>query len=411
MTLSDVRIPTLEDRSVQIAALGPQPDVPSETRFGEVVTVAEFHSRALHLRGRLLRESNSIPENNIACAFAGMSLALSSRPLGRGYFRQNPTRICHLTVGPTFASMLQRNITGSLGVISSDITHTGPNFILATIAVLVKYVRGPLIVRKHPIAGPPPLSDRQAIHCVLVYSRDRSVVDPLSTIQPSYLVQNGLPDHLRKDTTFKFLVYLRNCLRSLDEHEREALHVPQPDVSMDDVLDTLQAQWFGLSGDDDSTNLSQQTFLQKLLRQPEIGEGSPSRTWDTPYDSVSLTIGGTHLSLRHPAELLESNLVCGPMTFEVHRQQADFVQPMAWNPGKSFPNITSRDKERHNLLRLAVCVTLDRIFSTVHPDAVEFMQIVLRDYRHHYAHLAAVPKIRQPNVIEPSASHACRPPQ
>ena len=67
MTLFDVRIPTLEVRSVQIAALGPQPDVPSETRFSEVVTVAEFHSSALHLRGRLLKESNSIPENNIAC--------------------------------------------------------------------------------------------------------------------------------------------------------------------------------------------------------------------------------------------------------------------------------------------------------------------------------------------------------
>lgn len=316
------------------------------------------------------------------------------------------TKLCHLTVGPSFASFLRHNAIVSLGIVSSDISHVGPDFVFATMVVLVRYTVG-LVSAKAQRGDSAVPSDRQAIHGILAYSRDRSVVDPLSTIQPSYLVQRGVPDKLRKDTTFKFLVYLRTCLRFLDEHEREALHTFEPGISIDEMLDTLQTQWFGAAGDDDSTNLSQQTLLQELFKDPQTHHLPKPTVWELPYESATFALGGTHLTLRHPTESLQSNLICGPIAIVTHQQKADFLQPVAWMPGKSFPNIATHIRERHNLLRLAVCATLDHISSTVYPEAVEFMQVALHEYRRHSVQFRTALKKRHATDVD--VEHASLP--
>lgn len=406
----DVYVPSVEIRSLQIVTIATQRSAGTEDKKDfphpgdTVVTVAELLGNCIHLRGRSVTSPSVVATRDVACAFSSLSIALLSRPGARGPYRQDPNRICHLTVGPSFASILRQDIIVSLGVISSDIGHAGPDFVLATVVVLVRYSLG--VITANRSAGDSAPSDRRTIHGVLAYSHDRSVVDPLSTIQPSFLVQHGLPDKLRKDATFKFIVYLRSCLRSLDEHERETLYTFQPEVSIDDVLDALQAQWFGPVGDDDSTNLSQQTFLKELLAHPEdIHEPSKAAAWKLPYDSVSLTLGGTRLRLRHPNESLESNFVSGSIAVTVHQQRADLM-PLLSAPGRSLPNITGRDKERHKLLRVAVCATLDHVSSIVHPEAVEFMQIVLREYRRHSIPLFAV--LRRKQAVE--AERASLPP-
>lgn len=48
---------------------------------------------------------------------------------------------------------------------------------------------------------------------VLSRTKGRAVVDPLSVMQPSFLVQRGLPDALRTDPQFKFLFHMRSVLR------------------------------------------------------------------------------------------------------------------------------------------------------------------------------------------------------
>ncbi|RPD53525.1 hypothetical protein L227DRAFT_535889, partial [Lentinus tigrinus ALCF2SS1-6] len=390
VTTFDIHIPRIQVRSLQLVNVSSQQGSGKSTQAGDLsITVVDLVAGAPRFRGRSFRNPQGPPRNDLTLSLSSFSVALLSRLPARGSYKQDPTRICHLTIGPTIASILRRDITLSVGAITSDIGHSGPDFVLSTVAVLIRYFWGILLAQKQMKDQ---ASIRQIIHGVLAFSHERSVVDPLSTIQPSYLVQHGLPDKLRKDATFKFLVYLRNCLRFLDEHERQEIHTSQPDVSLEDVLDAMQNQWFGAAGDDDSSHLSQQSLLQELLHGHRERDDVPNRSaWDLPYDCVSIVIAGVHLSLRHPTETMESNFVCGPVTITARQQLADLVQPPpTWSPSKSIPTLSTRDKEHRSLLRVSLSLALDRISSTVHPQAVEFVQIVLRDYRRHSVHLYAM---------------------
>ncbi|OJA20857.1 hypothetical protein AZE42_02968 [Rhizopogon vesiculosus] len=54
----------------------------------------------------------------------------------------------------------------------------------------------------------------EIVYCTLYLTRDRAAVDPLSTIQPSFLIQRGYPQALRTDATYKFLFHLRTALQA-----------------------------------------------------------------------------------------------------------------------------------------------------------------------------------------------------
>ncbi|KAI0762082.1 hypothetical protein BD413DRAFT_680921 [Trametes elegans] len=384
-TCLEVQLPTVQVRSLQLVNTA---SLHGSTQPGDgYVTVAEILLSGAHLRSRLGATPGRLLESNTSGAFAAFSAALLSKSPARHSYKQDANAQCHLSIGPTLASVLQGNLAVSLGVFSAEIGHSGPDFALATIVVLARYACG-LRSTIRDITSSVSTSDREIVHGILTYSRQRSVVDPLSTIQPSYLVQHGLPDKLRKDLTFKFLVYLRYCLRFLDRREWQAIQSLHPDaehdVSIGEVLNTLQNQWFGVGGDDDSSEISEQSLLQELLHAPRSMSPPPkSDAWNPPYHSVSVTFAGVRLALRHPNEAAQSGFVAGPNTITLHHQPADLIQAAAGSSSKSYSALSGKDRERRSLIRLSLCLSLDHISATVHPQAVEFMQIVLRDYRHH----------------------------
>lgn len=397
-TTVDIHIPSVEVYSLNLVhALGPpgpadrnvkKPALPGEPR----VTVVELTAEGLHLRSRSLSGANRPSRNDVSVAFSSLRAALVSKAHSRGSYRQDPTSLCYIAMGPSFASIIRRDIIVSLGVLSSDIGHSAPDYLFATSVVLMKTLVGMAKAQKSSRASVA-ITDPQLIHAVLKCSHERAVVDPLSTIQPSFLIQYGLPDRLRKDATFKFLVYLRSCLRFLDDRDRQTIYTSEVDVTVDDVLDTLQTQWYNLAGDDDSSSLSQQTLLQDLLgahREADTPRRAPF--YELPYDSVSVSLAGMRLALRHPPEVMASDFVSGPINITVHQQLGDLVQPIAWTPGKSHPTLLPKDRERRPLLRISLSISLDDISSTVHPQLVEFTQIALRDYRRHSIALQSVLK-------------------
>ncbi|KAI0663325.1 hypothetical protein C8Q70DRAFT_1102776 [Cubamyces menziesii] len=416
-TRFDVQVPSVQLRSLQLIQ---STSSPGTSRPGDVVlTVAQLYSDGIHLRGRLHSGSDILADKTIACAFSSLSVSLHARSSARQSYKQDPNAQCWLSIGPTIISMLRNELSVSLGILSADIGHSGPDLVLATIVVLARFSCG-LVVAHRNLASQAPSSDRQIVHGILTYSRQRSVVDPLSTIQPSYLVQHGLPDNLRKDITFKFLVYLRFCLRSLDERERQAVQAmhrdAEYDVSIEEVLQALHNQWFGVGGDDDSSDISQQTLLQDLLHAPRaVDQPVAKEEWSLPYETLSFTVAGIRLALRHPDEAVQSSFVAGPIVVTVHHQSLDLVQAATSAASKGHPPSLVRDRERRGLIRLSLCLSLDHISSTVHPQAVEFAQILLREYRQHRTplqhvlqelHLAQSPDsdkhLSPPRAVSPS---------
>ncbi|KAL1942384.1 hypothetical protein VTO73DRAFT_5986 [Trametes versicolor] len=402
ITCLDIQLPSIEIRSLQLVNATSQHGAsPPRDAFA---TVAEVHMAGTHLRARLRSTSNGHSERDVAAAFKSFSILLLSRSPSRQSFKQDPSAQCQLSIGPTLVSIMREQLTVSLGVLSTDIGHSGPDFVFATIVVLARCLAG-FVAAQREIRSRTPSTDRQIVHGILAYSRERSVVDPLSTIQPSYLVQYGLPDRLRKDITFKFLVYLRHSLRFLDERERlaiQSLHLQSDnEASIEDILGTLQNQWFGVGGDDDSSTISQQSLLQELLHAPSLPPPARRDSLEPPYSAISVTLAGIRLVLRHPDEAAQSSFTSGSNTISLNKQPVDLIQAVAGAPSRSYPLSSSRDRERRKLIRLLLFLTLDDISCTVHPQAVEFMQIVLREYRHHSIPLQGVLK----DLRTPTTSH------
>ncbi|KAI0645908.1 hypothetical protein C8Q79DRAFT_910949 [Trametes meyenii] len=388
-TCLDIQLPLFQVRSLQLINVASTHSVSDHgTAF---VTVVELLLAGAYCRGRLTPDAGKSAQNAIICGFGSLSIAMLSKLPARQFHRQDATEQCQVSFGPSLVSTIQGQLAVSVGTLSAHIGHSGPDFAFATVAALTRYSCGLILVRSKS-GGPAPSTDRQVVHGILTYSRQRPVVDPLSTIQPSYLVQCGLPDKLRKDVTFKFLVYLRYCLRFLDERERQALKSMHSDadhdVSIEDVLNSLQNQWFGVGGDDDSSHISQQSLLQELLYAPH--DDTPiykNSMWEPPYKTISLTFSGIDLTLRHPNDSGTSGFIAGPITLAFDHQSVDLVQASGTVANKSHSALPSKDRERRRLLRLSLAFSLDHISCMVHPEAVEFIQVVLRAYRHHGGHL------------------------
>lgn len=397
VTTFDIQIPLVDICTLQLVHAPTSPEVektgaakkPSQSG-GPYITVIQLLVRGLHFRGQSSSGLDRASQNDLSGAFTSLSAALLSKAESRGSYRHDLNKQCYVEVGSSFASAIRRDVAVSLGVVSSSIKHSAPDHLLATSVVLAKTLLSIVSAQKQPRASSS-VSDRQLVHGILILSHQRTAIDPLSTIQPSFLIQHGLPDKLRKDMAFKFLVYLRNCLRLIDDHERQTIRTIQPDVSVSDIIDVLQTQWYSPAGDDDSSSLSQHALLQELLRgRREMDSPAKEAFWESPYDSITLSLAGTRLSLRHPAESVESNFISGPINVALHQQPGDLVQPITWIPGKVHPNSSTRD--RHPMLRVSLALSLDHISSTVHPQLVEFTQIALRDYRQHSIALQSVLK-------------------
>ncbi|KAI0665956.1 hypothetical protein C8Q78DRAFT_985325 [Trametes maxima] len=385
ITCLDIQLPLLRVRSLQLVKVA-LPHAVSHQGTA-LVTILELLSAGAHFRGRLTSGSRMPARNAISCGFASLTAALLSQFPGRQSHRQDVSEQCQVAVGPSLFSTMQEQFSMSFGTLSADIGHSGPDFAFATIVALTRYSCGLALARKKP-SGPRPSTDRQVVQGILTYSRQRPVVDPLSTIQPSYLVQRDLPDELRKDVTFKFLVYLRYCLRFLDERERQALKSLHPnadhDVSIEDVLNSLHNQWFGVGGDDDTPNVSKRLLLRELMHAPHADALVPKNSmWDPPFKAINTTFSGLHLTLRHPNGSGHSGFVSGPITLNLHHQPVDLVQAVGAAANRSHSALPSKIRERRRVLRLSLSLALDHISCTVHPEAVEFIQVILRAYRHH----------------------------
>jgi hypothetical protein len=105
----------------------------------------------------------------------------------------------------------------------------------------------------------------------LELSENKHRVDPFSTIQPSFLIQTGLPNELRTDIIFHLLVHLRVCsLYFTDDQSAsildEKIHAPI------DLRERITHRVENLTGDVDASDKQLTRFIDILLPGREKGE-------------------------------------------------------------------------------------------------------------------------------------------
>jgi hypothetical protein len=298
----------------------------------------------------------------------------ASNGLMSNVFRLGGIR-CQNTVSP-------ENVAIKFQSISMELDHTGPEMITAT-GVAVGKSANQLLIMLNKLALRSTTRKPNMLFSILDVSRSKVIVDPLSTIQPSYLVQSGLPHQLRTDSTFKFLFYLRNCLWHLESYERRALSELMQlhaTTTADETAAMLESCLISLSSDADTSIVADITILDRLfpnLRPPDA-QRQPVNLCNA-FHSASMQVTKISAVIKDPMSASFSQFVLTDLDIAMHLgtpKHGDFPH--------HTPTTQSRTSLREeSIKRLVALISAGDITLTISPHLMRFAQQLLRVRRHH----------------------------
>lgn len=311
---------------------------------------------------------------------------LHARLLDRDAFagpRDTARALCTVKADSSFASLLSRQATLALGRIWMVIENSAPELLFASLASLIRC--GDRLV--YALRNPNPSElDRQTIFEVIKFSRERSIVDPLSTIQPSFLIQSGRPRDIRTDIPFKFLFYLRNCLRYLEPDEHRALFRFQcdnrPAMSVEDMQAVVEA--YMVQSDIDPNDVVPRCSPLHTIFPGFAGPVEQPKTsrQGAPLDGATIQLKRLHLSIKHPLHAACSDVLVKHVAMSLTTRNARVIQP-----GVTLVQSTTslKDGEGSNARQIALLISVGDVGINVCPQLLNFMQLTLRTQRHYKA--------------------------
>lgn len=192
---------------------------------------------------------------------------------------------------------------------------------------------------------------------VLSLTKEYAAIDPLSIIQPSFLVQRGLPHAIRTDTSFKFLFNMRFALRICDPLSREDNGAP------DDRNDRLLLRSYLSNLVVDSDEKAHTLTLEMVY--PTENDTLPIMSFSITFASCSLgSLSFTVLSLLY---ISHSSLSTTALHLKYQSNSHASIHPL------SQPAMVS-DPVRQGLIAVDV-VDLSLVIS---PRLIDFIQRVVR---------------------------------
>lgn len=213
---------------------------------------------------------------------------------------------------------------------------------------------------------------RGGVYQTLKRSKNLSVVDPLSTIQPSYLIQTGMPHEIRVHAASKILLYIRSCLRSLTAEEREAVgrltKTEDTVVTREEVLALLK----GLVADTDATSLSNLIPITRLFGAPEPSKVTRPR--EPTIQAAGIKLQAVKVAVLHPKHGPPSEFSLDTVDITAALKKSLLV-----GSSKSPKDpLSVRDKQRSVIQHLALSVALDGLEVLILPHILNFAQNLVR---------------------------------
>ena len=221
------------------------------------------------------------------------------------------------------------------------------------------------------------LAARDCVHRTLQRSKNLSVVDPLSTIQPSYLIQTGRPHEIRVHAASKILLYIRSCLRSLTSEEREAVshltRVEDTVVTREEVLALLEGQLAGLAVDTDSVGLANLKLITRIFGAPDLPK--VTRPYEPIIQAAGIKLHAMKVTVLHPKHGPSSEVSLDMVDITAAHKKSGLLMGSSKSP-KEPPS--TRDKRRSMVQHLAVSVALDGLEVLILPHILNFAQSLVR---------------------------------
>ncbi|KAL1748805.1 hypothetical protein HDZ31DRAFT_59984 [Schizophyllum fasciatum] len=256
----------------------------------------------------------------------------------------------------------------SFGVASMRLGQAAPGYILASCIPLAAQAASTASMVE---AWSQRVADaRMALMNSVVRATDsRPVIDPLSTIQPSFFVQSGPSFQLRTDPTFRFLFYTRSCLWDVRKDGKMVVPV---DSSIEELRPLLLSRLVQL--DTELTDEEQLDSLHAMLPQISKGEPEPPPTPAPPhvhmdlkrFSLVLLDSGG---SAHNEVNLPDVQVNLWTSTLELLR---DVAPPNASQWSLKTPYSLSS-----SVAKAVVSVSSGEMDVVIHPSLIAFAQYVL----------------------------------
>ncbi|KAJ7497366.1 hypothetical protein FB451DRAFT_229194 [Mycena latifolia] len=296
-------------------------------------------------------------------------LALALIPTVGG--QEHPIPIFDLVVDTSILNVFNHNPEVIFGGIALQLSHQSPEYMTAVgIALLktVKQLSG--IKQKWEQRSSTMASD--VVYSILHASHGKPVIDPLSTIQPSYLVQSGTPQNLRLDTIFRFLFHLRNCLWEMGDNCSSI--VAASDIKA--LLPLLESRLAILDPDAfHESHLSSLNPLFPLLEETTSRQPPSTIYWIT---SSSLELHRFTILLRDSSGGVASEFVMTDLVSTVRLRTSDFVEALPGHQTMGVSQTSLRHQPRQKHQHISLSISTQEIHLTISPRLMPFAQEVLR---------------------------------
>jgi hypothetical protein len=373
---------------VRVASTGSEtlPTFEDSNGHGPLIML-ELASRHLHIFASNVEDASAITTSwHLTTGTDAASLKLEKLQERRGLSRKDSaisgTSVCRMEISEVTGNFGTDSLNLAFHNMSFELGHMAPECMATTGASLTQCALDLARTYKR-LASHRTSFYQHIISHLLVCSQDKHVVDPLSTIQPSYLIQIGRPHELRTDINFRFLFHLRSCLWHLDESERTRFsqHVPEkPDV---EITALLGPRLTTLSLDPDTSSLSHLTVLGAIL--PNL-MGSPS-TAPASSRVLALYIDEIVVAFQHPSCTAASKIAAAPFIACIRLDIPDLIRPLA-----VYPRTTSQtslpEKGQQNIQHIVVSLSVGEVGITIFPQLMQFTQEALR-VRRRYRNISA----------------------
>jgi hypothetical protein len=267
----------------------------------------------------------------------------------------------------------------------AQIGHLGPEYMAATCIALARNGEQLAAIGQKWKQHSSGLT-QTIVSDILRLTEIQPIVDPLSTIQPSYLIQSGIPQKLRTDTTFRFLFHLRNCLWYLNSEGRSVPQSVQGDTTyiadLNAFIYLLEARLLAL--DQDAYDITQWSSLQPLFPGLQGTEDSltPLHPSHPALSSLSIRFCKISIVILDPSHNSHSELTITDVHLSVRMRSVEALQ-ISTHP-TSMSQTSFKEKRSQSVLKTSASILLGDITLTVFPHLMKFAQLILRVRRHYH---------------------------
>lgn len=367
----------------------------------DITAVANFRISGAHVVGCLRPESSNL-KASIDKFIVALDTSIDKRTLTSAL---SDSSIFQLVLTSLTIQLSRLNVSATLAELLLQIDHRGPELITTTLIALIS--AGTHLARSiQGLKSHDAMTKRAIIHGILIASGQKPVIDPLSTIQPSYLVQTGAPHLLRTELKFKFFYHLRDCVWGIKDQDNISSHSSNSEtISAEELMSLVEARLALL--DQDACNEDQLTSLETLFFNPSHHNVSDSmKSGSTPLGSFSLCVTKSAFVVLDPMGGLSSEVHFNDVVFRTYIKLFDLVQSTFKDP-TSASQTSLRAKSLRFVQRTTIVISLGETTLIVLPHLMRFTQYILRVKRQYSSALQdKSPQLLQDVLERPSTHHS-----